>query len=357
MKSSVFSWIRLISLMFFIACVSSSCKWNAKEPTLPEPAESVRVLTYASLASKDGLLESIRKDWVKQSQCGLKIETVPAAGQVLQYLKDRSSTVDWVLGLDTIQYLRASDYFEDSEGFRAIRAEVSNQLKEIIPPSPKGWVSFEYSALTLIYQKSKLKSRNLEPPKTLTDLLLPQYRKQFILQDPRLSSPGLELLLAWPKHASLKDLSKQWLLIAQSWDPSYQLFLQGEAPIIWSYITSWAYHESKGQGADFGYVDFPEGLPLQIEGLVRVKHDVNLGRWSRCDTEWVRFMLSDRVQSQIAEKQFMLPVTTTATVPAHFSEVSKFKHFTKSPVQSALILKAVDEALLRFSHQVQGDMR
>ena len=49
---------------------------------------SLRVLTYSSLGSKDGFLESVKDEFQKTEGCSLSIESTLGASQVLSYLEE-----------------------------------------------------------------------------------------------------------------------------------------------------------------------------------------------------------------------------------------------------------------------------
>src|SRR5206468_2130798 len=115
----------------------------------------------------------------------------------------------------------------------------------------------------------------------LTELSAPAWKRKLILEDPRTSTPGLDFVLY--ARAALgerarefwRGLRGQWLTLAPGWDAAYGLFLKEEAPLVWSYTTSQAYHEEHGDAAGenrrYSAILFEEGQPIQVEGAALVK--------------------------------------------------------------------------------------
>jgi thiamine transport system substrate-binding protein len=177
--------------------------------------------------------------------------------------------------------------------------------------------------------KSALEKRTL--PQKLSDLLRPEWRRALILEDPRTSTPGLAFVTYVQKilgeKASdeyWKSLRSQWLTLAPGWDGAYGLFLKKEAPLVWSYVTSQAYHEEHGDhaGTDRRYqaLIFDEGQPVQIEGAALVK-----GALHPCAKPFLEFLLTPDAQQSLMRKNWMMPVVKSTKLPESFKNLPQPK--------------------------------
>ncbi len=114
---------------------------------------------------------------------------------------------------------------------------------------PGGWTDttflpFDYGHFAIVYDTEKMKN----PPKSLDELVNGDPSQKIILQDPRSSTPGLGFLL-WMKSVYGEKAGEAWaklkpriLTTSPGWSEAYGLFTKGEAPMVFSYVTSPAYH-------------------------------------------------------------------------------------------------------------------
>jgi thiamine transport system substrate-binding protein len=310
-----------------------------------ESGPSLRILSYSSLGAKGGFLPGVQERFFKESGCSLLIENTLGASQMIAVLSDRKlrGTIDIALGVDELLYERLKEEWT-SDDFASLRLK-ENLLPLISERVKPGWIPIDYGALTFIYRKSALKGGI--PPKKLQDLLHSSLRKKFILQDPRASSPGMMFFLFSRSALKIADLRSAWLTLAPSWDSSYQMFLSGDAPMVWSYLSSLAYHASKGEASDFDAIEFEEGLPLQIEGMGIVRQE----RTNPCVKKWIDFMLQPEVLAEIAAKQWMWPAFRGVPLPKFFDRVPPVKKAAKLNLD----VKALDQLLSGFGKEIQGD--
>jgi thiamine transport system substrate-binding protein len=155
------------------------------------------------------------------------------------------------------------------------------------------------------------------------------------LEDPRTSTPGLAFLFftrsvlpdAWEHYWT--DISGRWLTLSPGWDQAYGMFLKEEAPFVWSYTTSQAYHRLHGDpdgGASkpprYRAVIFEDAMPVQVEGAAMVR---GLSGPSRKIAErFLEFLLSEEAQALIPEGNWMLPVRAGTPLPnAVFSSLPR----------------------------------
>ena len=334
-----------LTLSLCIAAFASSCT-SYKETVRP----GIRILTYSSLGSRGGFIESVKADFEKATSCTLSVETTLGAAQVLSYLDEpkQRERIDIVMGMDQLLFERAKSSFYIAE-------PPGIQLKEILNPAlidhvPLGLIPIDYGALTFIYRKSDLKGKTL--PTNLSDLLKPEFKNQWIVQDPRASSPGmLFFLFADSTLVRIKDMKKQWATLAPSWDSSYKMFLAHDSSMVWSYLTSLAYHASKGEFEQYGFINFKEGLPLQIEGMAVLNRVGSPYTSNPCLEKWVKFVLDPATQAKLVAKQYMMPVVKNVVLPHFFENVPSI---TKA-ASIEFNLEKVDHLISRFGREVQGD--
>jgi thiamine transport system substrate-binding protein len=329
--------VALVILCSFIFTLSAC----TTKPSAPH----VRILTYSSLGSKGGFLSSVQDEFKAKTGCEVSIETTLGASQVLSYLEEPKARerIDVVMGIDELLFERARSYLylSSSPASYAYTALMQSRVQP-------GFYPVDYGAMSFIYRKADL--AGVKIPTELTDFLKPEFKKKFILQDPRASSPGLLFFIFSEGILKISDLKKQWLTLAPSWDSSYKMFLQKDAPMVWSYLSSLAYHATKNEGDQYGFIDFKEGLPLQVEGMALVNQVGNPLTQNACIQKWLDFVLSPQIQAVMVSKQWMMPAVKDVTLPTYFQNVP----LVKRVASYHLSVPAVDSLIERFGKEVQG---
>jgi thiamine transport system substrate-binding protein len=167
------------------------------------------------------------------------------------------------------------------------------------------------------------------------DLLNPIWERRLLLEDPRTSTPGLAFLLYTEKVLGgggevwkfWKKLSRQWLAMTVGWEGAYGLFLKKEAPLVWSYLTSQAYHEENGDLAGdkrrFQTLLFEEGQPYQLEGAAIVKGSLKSPEDRILARRFLEYLISTEVQKKIPKKLWMYPVLEGVEIPKSFQNLPK----------------------------------
>ena len=339
MKNAFFSRICAVLILvppFFLGCTQKEVR-----------GPSLRVLTYSSLGAKGGFLPEVAEAFKKESGCTLQLETTLGASEMISMLADArdSERIDVVMGVDELLFERIRDRLELSD-FSSL--QLASRILPLLSSKLKpGFIPLDYGALSMVYRKSEFKNPDAIP-QSLQDLLKPTLKKKFILQDPRASSPGMMFFLFSSNALKIRDLRSQWLTLTPGWDASYKMFLSKEAPMVWSYLSSLAYHASKGEEAEYGYVDFKEGLPLQVEGMALPKHS---GTKNECIDAWIRYVLKPETLGVLAEKQWMLPVYSDVEIPKAFKKIPSVKK--AAPMD--LSVGALDRLLSGFGKELQGE--
>jgi thiamine transport system substrate-binding protein len=98
------------------------------------------------------------------------------------------------------------------------------------------------------------------------------------------------------------------LTVTPGWSESYGLFTSGEAPMVFSYTTSPAYHMIAEETDRYRAAAFSEGHYLQIEVAGQTKK----GADNPLAAEFLQFMISPAFQDVIPETNWMLPAAPTS---------------------------------------------
>lgn len=276
---------------------------------------TVQLLTYATFVGAAGPGNDLIKEFQKGCKCKVSVTSVSDAGLLLERLK--MGRFDVVIGLDQLMLGDAR------------QLAWHNLVPAGIPWAPEvahlagvEFFPFDWSPLAFVYKED-----GKPIPLKFEDLLSADYRKQFALQDPRASSPGMQFA-NWVKMLKgagteefLKKFKDNVQSVSPSWAFSYGLFKKGQARFVFSYLTSLAYHWGVEKDRGYKIVQFPEGHPVQVE-LAAVPascKECELG------ADFVRFLLEPESQKTIMEKNFMLPAIQGMEKDSVFAELPKLK--------------------------------
>jgi thiamine transport system substrate-binding protein len=234
-----------------------------------------------------------------------------------------------VLGIDQQLWNRVEKWVEtwpkewSPQGYE----KISKDLKVA-----NGFLPFDHGVFALMMDRQAMREQGRPIPERLLDLVRTEFTRRLILEDPRTSTPGLSFLLytrevlqdaAW---TFWEELRSQWLTISPSWDQAYALFMKKEAPLVWSYTTSQAYHAEHGdKEGRYQAILFAEGQPIQIEGAALVKSVDRTEAELRRSRQFLEFLLTPEIQKIIATKNWMLPVVSGVDLPASFKKLPKPK--------------------------------
>ena len=281
--------------------------------------ETLTIYTYESFTSEWGPGAKIKAAFEKTCDCDVAWVALGDGVAVMNRLKleGKDTKADLVLGLDTniTDEARATGLF-GKHGVDMARAKV-----------PGGWTDeeflpFDYGHFAVVYDSEKMPV----PPKSLDELVNGDPAQKIILEDPRSSTPGLGFLL-WMKSvygdkadAAWKKLAPRILTTAPGWSEAYGLFTKGEAPMVFSYVTSPAYHVVAENVTKYKAAEFFEGHYLQIEvaGLIEASPEHALAQ------KFLDFMLTADFQNEIPTTNWMMPAgEISVPLPAAFNDLVK----------------------------------
>jgi len=308
---------------------------------------TLTVYTYESFTGEWGPGAKVAEAFEKTCACKVDYVSVADGVELLTRLKleGASSKADIVLGLDTnlITEAKATGYFAP-HGLDVSGVKVPGDFSDDV------FVPYDYAHFAVIYDTETVKN----PPKSLKDLVEGNPNEKIVIEDPRTSTPGLGLLL-WVKSVYGDDASAAWarlknrvLTVTPGWSEAYGLFTKGEAPMVFSYTTSPAYHMIAENTERYQAASFSEGHYIQIEvaGMTKSAHDPELAK------SFLAFVTGREFQSIIPTTNWMMPVAAgKEPLPKAFGKlVSPEKTYLMSPDEVAANRKAwVDEWLSAMS--------
>ncbi len=315
----------------------------------PASAEDkvLTVYTYESFTSEWGPGAKVAAAFEKTCACKVNYVAVADGVELLTRLKleGASGKADVVLGLDTnlVAEAKATGLFAPHE-IDTSAVTVPGDFKDDV------FVPYDYGHFAVVYDTETLKT----PPKSLKELVEGDPSQKIVIEDPRTSTPGLGLVL-WMKSVYGDKAGEAWsklkgrvLTVTPGWSEAYGLFTKGEAPMVFSYTTSPAYHMVAENTDRYQAADFSEGHYIQIEvaGVTKAAHDPALAR------QFLSFMTGPDFQSIIPTTNWMMPVgKTSEPLPDAFGKlVQPAKTFLMSPEKVEANRKAwIDEWLAAMS--------
>lgn len=290
-------------------------------------ADELVLYAHDSFMAKGGLGKAIIPLFEKKYGCKVTAPALGDAAQVVARLeldaKRGKPVAHVVVGIDDQLWPRVKSlawkWKQPLKGYGDLKLGLARD---------EGFVPYDHGYLGFIVDTQELSKKKIPVPRKLRDLLKPEWKRNFILEDPRTSTPGLGFLLfskSVEKDRALefwKSLKGQPLAILPGWDSAYGLFLKGEAPMVWSYLTSQAYHEMHGDKEHrYRAVVFEEGNPEQVEGAVGIQASIKNPKQEKLVREFLEFMLTREVQALIPTTQWMLPAVKGIELPSAFSSL------------------------------------
>ena len=189
------------------------------------------------------------------------------------------------------------------------------------------------------FDKQWFASRNIAPPTSLEDLVLPTYKNLLAVQDPVASSPGLGFLLGTIAHFGVDDWQNYWkslkengVHISPDWTSAYTIDFSGSSgkgkyPLVVSYGSS--------PPAEVLYAEKPIDTPptAVIESTCfRQTEYVGALRGTRnpkLAAQLISYLQDVPFQESMPLSLFVFPVNKKATLPDLFT---KFAVAPKNPL-------------------------
>ena len=281
--------------------------------------ETLTVYTYESFVAEWGPGAAIKANFEKTCDCTVEWVSIADGVAMLNRLKleGKDTKADVVLGLDT----------NLTDEARALGLFAPHGVKDAKLNVPVAWddaefLPYDYGHFAVVYDSEKMKT----PPASLDELVNGDASQKIVLEDPRSSTPGLGFLL-WMKQVygdkaadAWKKLKPRILTTTPGWSEAYGLFTKGEAPMVFSYVTSPAYHIEVEKTERYKAAAFKEGHYLQIEvaGAIASSPELPLAQ------KFLAFMLTPGFQDEIPATNWMMPAgATEKPLPAAFGTLVK----------------------------------
>jgi thiamine transport system substrate-binding protein len=281
-------------------------------------AANLIVYTHSSFIDAYGPGAELKAEFEKSCVCTVEYVDVGGAAALIERIKlDPSRRVDVVVGLDYLLLSRAAENIR----FQEIDRPEIKWNEAIKTLTFARFVPYDWSPMGFIYRQGEV-----EPAHSWSELTQKMAAKSVSLQDPSLSTPGLEWLY-WlfstssDLSAQLKSLNRVVHSYSPSWSAAYGLFKKDQTRATFSYLTSLAYHWQDEKDRRYQFMVFNEGQPLQVEyaAVPEACWNCNVAK------KFVEFLTSPFAQKIIAAKNYMLPVAQDAETPTVFAELPKVK--------------------------------
>lgn len=296
---------------------------DSKTPN--ENTNKVVVYTYSSFASSWGAGVELQKKFLEKTGLQVEFLDIGEAGVILQRLKleGARSTADVVLGLD--QFSLSDAALEQK--WKPIQVPYISWDSDfpISDREVKGFLAYNWAPMTFIYRSGEITAL-----KSLKELMLQKYEKSLSLMDPRTSSPGyiffhwlVQKLGVAGVQDFFKNIKNNIVTVSPSWSAGYGLFTKSQAKLVFSYITSPAYHWIEEGNKKYQPIYLEDSLPYHVE-YVGV-----LANCKNCDgaQKFIEFLFSGEAQKIILEKNYMYPVVADIKKGTPFESIKMVKLF------------------------------
>lgn len=299
-------------------------------------ADKLRVLSYSSFVSSFGPGPELVQKFREETGVEVELVNIGDSGLLITKLKeDASIPVDVVLGLDRMALTEASNGL----GWQPLADELFQSIRpELLAPSSQQFIPVMWAPLTFLFKKGTFKAQE-----TLLDFFKSSSDSAVSLQDPRLSTPGLQFLF-WQNQLGLDlaQLEPKQFRISSSWSQAYGVFKRDAAQAVFTYLTSIVFHWDQEKNESYDYLVLPQGHPYQVE-MMAVSD-----RCRRCEDaqKFVAFLLRDENQKVLMEKNYMFPVTVGTPKSGSFARLPELPLLSYDGV----------EAFLNSKDQIAGQL-
>lgn len=262
-----------------------------------------KLTVYTTQSFAKGIGVEIKNLFEKQEKCQIEYIFCSGTFSTLSQIKANRDQGDLIVGFTAESLLEneviLGEIFVPYHRF-SFQKRTDLPLKWTTPYL----TPISYTFLSFVYDSQKINQKI----GSFEDLLT--VPGKIILIDPRTSSPGLGLLL-WVKLVYGKEAASFWkrlklkiLTIPKSWSEAYGLFLQGEAPLVLSYITSPTYHRLIEKKSTIRAMTFKEGRYIQVYVAAILQQSTQKELAQR----FLDLLLSPEIQEKIPKRDWSYPV-------------------------------------------------
>ena len=299
-------------------------------------SQTLVVMTHDSFAASADVLLAF------ESAYNVVVKILPSgdAGTALNkaILSKGNPIADVFYGVDNTFLSRAlsEDIFEQYNS--PMLANIPEAFK--LDPQNRA-LPVDYGDVCPNYDKTYFTQKGLQPPRTLEDLIKPEYKGLLVVENPATSSPGLAFLLATIGRFGTDGYLNYWkslvandVLVVNDWESAYNTEFTahgGTRPIVISYGSS--------PPAEVIFASTPIPEPptavitagkscfrqIEFVGILKGTKNRDLAE------KWVDYMLDVTFQQDMPLQMFVFPVNQKAKLPDQFAQ------FTTIPVDTAQV--------------------
>lgn len=316
---------KLLLVGITAALVMVSC---GDDDTASDTPAAVTLVTYDSFPTKETPLNDALAAFTADTGIAVNIVTAGDAGTMVTkaVLTAGNPEGDVMWGVDNTLLSAATD----GKVFEGAPTEV------------------DFGDVCVNYDIAWFADKGVDPPTTMDDLLLPEYKDLLVVQNPSTSSPGLAFLLATIAHTGEDGWQQYWtdlrangVEVVDSWDSAYYERFSGaagsagEKPLVVSYGSS---PPAEVVFADPPRDDAPTGVigstcfrQIEYAGVLRgTEHSDEAALL-------VEFLLSEPFQKELPLTLFVYPANPSVALPDVFTRfaVVPTNPFTYDPAAIA----------------------
>ena len=310
-----------------LAALAVGCGSDASSSSTPA---AITLVTYDSFPPENTSLNAALDDFTRTTGIDVKIVVAGDAGTMVTKaaLTAGNPEGDVMWGVDNTLLSAALDgdvfdKYQPNE-FHAIATD----LTALVPGHELTPVDF--SDVCVNYDIDWFESRDLDPPGSLDDLLLPAYKDLLVVENPSTSSPGLAFLMATIAHAGEDGWQDYWKAlrangvdVVDGWTTAYYEEFSGSAgstgtrPLVVSYGSS---PPAEVIFADPPRTDAPTAVvestcfrQVEFAGVLRGTDHTTEAR------ELVDFLISSQFQNELPLNLFVYPARVDSKLPVEFT--------------------------------------
>jgi thiamine transport system substrate-binding protein len=297
----------------------------------PATGVTLTLLTYDSFALSKGLLEG----FTASTGIGVEVKNGGDSGRVARSLVANRATpqadVVWGLGATNLQTAYAGAVLYPY--MARTRSDMPSAFTKLVPNNEATPVA--YRDVCVNYDKAFLSEQKLRTPMSFEDLVKPEFKGKFVVENPSTSATGLAFLLATISHFGPTGWQPYWIAlkanevkVVDSWAEAYQSnftagnpasLAPGTFPFVVSYGSSPA--SAVALSANPAATEAPTGViestcvrDVEFAAIViGTRHQAEA-------TQLMEFLSSVPVQEDVPLSMSIYPAHTKARLPKTFTD-------------------------------------
>ena len=296
------------------------------EFTEPDQTSEITVLTHDSFQ----IAEEVLQEFESESNIRVRFLKGGDTGTVLNktILSKNNPIADVFYGVDNTFLGRALD----ENIFEPYKSPLLNEIDpSYVLDQDYRALPVDYGNVCINYDKTYFKTSGIPIPRSLADLINPQYRSMLVVQNPALSSPGLSFMLITIANYGetgyldfWQALKENGVKVVNDWETAYYTEFSGSSgqgirPMVVSYDSSPAfeliYAESEVEESSTGAMITDQTCFSQVEFVGILKGTKNQSQAAK----WIDFMLSNRFQKDLPFQMFVFPVNKNVLLNETFT--------------------------------------